>query len=90
MAIGNHDEQTGYRRKQHFGGTYTADKSDVHRSRVTNTDIATFDIHDRANYAVEKSELSVDSAKMTCDLVLKIDYANMSCNGPIFRYSKYV
>ena len=32
-----------------------ADKADVRRSRVRNTDISTFDIHDRVNYSVKKS-----------------------------------
>ena len=73
MAIGNHDEQTGTPVSSIAAALILADKSDVHRSRVTNTDLATFDIHDRVNYAVEKSEISVDSEKKTCDLILDID-----------------
>ena len=34
-----------------------ADKSDVHRSRVRNTDPTTFDQHDRVNYAATSSRL---------------------------------
>jgi hypothetical protein len=34
-----------------------------------------FDIHDRVNYAVERSVISVDKEKKTADLVLKIDTA---------------
>ena len=53
MAIGNHDERTGTAVSNISAALILADKSDVHRSRVRNTDIATFDIHDRVNYAVE-------------------------------------
>ncbi len=73
MAIGNHDEHTGTAVSNISAALILADKSDVHRSRVRNTDIATFDIHDRVNYAVERSVITVDSIKKTADLVLKID-----------------
>jgi len=73
MAIGNHDEHTGTPVSNISAALILADKSDVHRSRVRNTDIATFDIHDRVNYAVERSVITVDSIKKTADLVLKID-----------------
>lgn len=74
-AIGNHDEQTGTAVSNISAALILADKSDVHRSRVRNTDFATFDIHDRVNYAVERSVISVDKEKKTADLVLKIDTA---------------
>ncbi len=73
MAIGNHDEHTGTSVSNISAALILADKSDVHRSRVRNTDISTFDIHDRVNYAVERSVITVDSDKKTADLVLKID-----------------
>lgn len=50
-----------------------ADKSDVHRSRVRNTDQTTFDQHDRVNYAATSSFLRVDSAAKTITLELTID-----------------
>ncbi len=74
-AIGNHDEHTGTAVSNISAALILADKSDVHRSRVRNTDFATFDIHDRVNYAVERSVISVDKEKKTADLVLKIDTA---------------
>lgn len=74
-AIGNHDEHTGTAVSNISAALILADKSDVHRSRVRNTDFATFDIHDRVNYAVERSVISVDNEKKTADLVLKIDTA---------------
>jgi metal-dependent HD superfamily phosphatase/phosphodiesterase len=50
-----------------------ADNSDVPRSRVRNDDVATFDQHDRVNYASESSFLQVDPAKRTITLELTID-----------------
>jgi hypothetical protein len=50
-----------------------ADKSDVRRSRVRNTDISTFDIHDRVNYSVEKSELIIGDDKQSILLRLTVD-----------------
>ncbi len=73
LAIGNHDERTGTAVSSISAALILADKSDVHRSRVRNTDFATFDIHDRVNYAVEKSVITVDREEKTADLVLQID-----------------
>jgi metal-dependent HD superfamily phosphatase/phosphodiesterase len=58
-AIGNHDESDGHPVNNVSAALILADKSDVHRSRVRNPDLATFDIHDRVNYAVEHSFLRV-------------------------------
>lgn len=73
MAIGNHDERTGTAVSNISAALILADKSDVHRSRVRNSDIATFDIHDRVNYAVERSVISVNKEEKTADLALKIN-----------------
>ena len=54
-AIGNHDESTAQPIDAISAALIIADKTDVRRSRVRNTDFLTFDIHDRVNYAVEKS-----------------------------------
>lgn len=58
-AIGNHDESDGNPVNFVSAALILADKSDVHRSRVRNTDPSTFDIHDRVNYSVEHSFLRV-------------------------------
>lgn len=50
-----------------------ADKSDVHRSRVRNEDLTSFDQHDRVNYAATSSFLRVDPANKTITLQLEID-----------------
>lgn len=73
QAIGNHDEGSGTAVSNVSSALILADKSDVHRSRVTNQDISTFDIHDRVNYAVVKSELLVDPVNRKTILELEID-----------------
>ncbi|MCL2766872.1 MAG: HD domain-containing protein [Peptococcaceae bacterium] len=72
-AIGNHDEQYGQTVNCVTAALIIADKSDVHRSRVRNPDYATFDIHDRVNYAVEHSFLWVEEDKRTITMELTID-----------------
>jgi uncharacterized protein len=72
-AVGNHDEQYGHPVSCISASVILADKSDVHRTRVRNPDFATFDIHDRVNYAVEESELQLDVEKRIITLKLKID-----------------
>ncbi len=74
-AIGNHDEGTGVPIDPMSAALILADKSDVRRSRVRNRDIATFDIHDRVNYSVEASELSIDEEKENITLTLDVDTA---------------
>ena len=72
-AIGNHDETDGQPVNTISAALILADKSDVHRSRVRNTDFATFDIHDRVNYAVERSMLNVYEQQRKVVLELTID-----------------
>ena len=72
-AIGNHDEGTGVPVNDVAAALILADKSDVRRSRVRNSDIPSFDIHDRVNYSVESSELKVDAEKKEANLYLKIN-----------------
>ena len=50
-----------------------ADKADVRRSRVRNTDIASFDIHDRVNYSVKKSALKINEEKTIVKLKLTVE-----------------
>lgn len=59
-AIGNHHEIGGNPVSEVSAALILADKADVHRSRVRNADLITFDIHDRVNYAVKKSGLTID------------------------------
>ena len=73
MAIGNHDENTGTAVSDISAALILADKSDVHRDRVVNTNMSTFDIHDRVNYAVTDAQLEVDEKTITVTLNLTID-----------------
>lgn len=72
-AIGNHDEGTGVPVNDVAAALILADKSDVRRSRVRNSDFATFDIHDRVNYSVDFSKLELDEAKKEVCLSIGID-----------------
>ncbi len=73
MAIGNHDEGTGTAVSEISAALILADKSDVHRSRVCKTNIATFDIHDKVNYAVSKADLRLNGKDKIITLELEID-----------------
>ena len=72
-AIGNHDEGTGVAVNEVAAALIIADKSDVRRSRVRNNDVRNFDIHDRVNFSVEDSSLSISDNKKYVTLELKID-----------------
>jgi hypothetical protein len=72
-AIGNHDEGSGHPVNEVAAALILADKSHVHRNRVRNTDVATFDIHDRVNYAVEHSILNIDEHEKVITMELVID-----------------
>lgn len=72
-AIGNHDEKTAQPVDAIAAALILADKSDVRRSRVRNTILTSFDIHDRVNYAVTSSRLSISEDKKSFVLELTID-----------------
>ncbi len=72
-AIGNHDEGTGVPVNAVAAALILADKSDVRRSRVRNKDVLRFDIHDRVNYSVTKSELTISEDRALIELRLQVD-----------------
>lgn len=72
-AIGNHDEGSGVPVSPMAAALILADKSDVRRNRVRNDDMSTFDIHDRVNYSVKKSELKINEAHTIIKLKLSVD-----------------
>ncbi len=72
-AIGNHDEGTGTPVNAVAAALILADKADVRRSRVRNSDISTFDRHDRVNYSVKKASLKVNEDKTIIKLKLSVD-----------------
>ena len=72
-AIGHHDDPTAFPVNPVAAALILADKTDVRRSRVRNKDPHSFDIHDRVNYAAERSELELDPEKRTVTLSLSIN-----------------
>lgn len=72
-AIGNHDEGNGQPVNALAAALILADKADVRRSRVREKDPEKFDIHDRVNYSVTKSELKINEAHTLVKLKLTID-----------------
>ena len=72
-AIGNHDEGTGVPVNAVAAALILADKADVRWTRVRNQDISAFDIHDRVNYSVKKSQLKINEEKTIVKLKLTID-----------------
>ena len=71
-AIGNHDESTAFPVNAIAAALIIADKTDVRDSRVRNQDISTFDIHDRVNYAVKRSEVRIAKGSHS-ELEISID-----------------
>ena len=72
-AIGDHDEGTGVPVNAVAAALILADKSDVRRSRVRSKDTLHFDIHDRVNYSVTESALTLDRDSSVIRLRLEVD-----------------
>lgn len=72
-AIGHHDDATAFPVNAVAAALILADKTDVRRSRVRNRATIHFDIHDRVNYAVEQSSLTLDKNAKTVTLSLDIN-----------------
>lgn len=72
-AIANHDEKAGEPISNPSAALIIADKSDVLRTRVRNPRLISFDIHDRVNFAAERSILHVDGGNHLIRLDLEID-----------------
>lgn len=72
-AIGHHDESTGGATDPISAALIIADKTDVRRDRVREKPKASFDKHDRVNYAVTESKLKINTEKSVIALNLQID-----------------
>jgi HD superfamily phosphodiesterase len=72
-AIGNHDEGTGVPVNAVAAALIIADKSDVRRSRVRDKADIALDIHDRVNYSVTDSRLTINENKTELVLDLTVD-----------------
>ena len=74
-AIGHHDDSTAFPVNAVAAALILADKTDVRRGRVRRREDIQFDIHDRVNYAITKSELDLDAGNKTITLHLELDTA---------------
>lgn len=72
-AVGHHDEATGTAVDGVSAALILADKTDVRRNRVQNRNKATFDIHDRVNYAALSSKLIIQKEKRIIQMELELD-----------------
>jgi metal-dependent HD superfamily phosphatase/phosphodiesterase len=81
-AIGNHHEESGHPVSDVSAALIIADKADVHRSRVRNPALIKFDIHDRVNYAVRRSTLTVDKDARKIVFRLRVD----TSIAPVMEY----
>lgn len=72
-AIGHHDEGTGTAVDEVSAALILADKTDVRRNRVQNPNPASFDIHDRVNYAALSSKLIIHKEKRIIQMELELD-----------------
>jgi hypothetical protein len=75
QAVANHDKEDMKLVHPVAAITVIADKSDVRRERVLETDLEKIqeDIHDRVNYSTIENKLTVNPQKKTITLKLKID-----------------
>jgi metal-dependent HD superfamily phosphatase/phosphodiesterase len=72
-AVGNHDEGIGVITSPITASLVIADKTDASRSRVRNGTPEPGDIHDRVNFAIERSRLSVDKDRRVIFHELEMD-----------------
>ena len=72
-AIGNHDESTAFPVNPVAAALIIADKCDVRSTRVRDKATIALDIHDRVNYGVTKSDVSVDAEAKIITLKIEID-----------------
>ena len=73
-AIGNHDEGTAFPVNAVAAALIIADKTDVRSNRVRNSDTKKFDIHDRVNYSVKRSDLNVSEGAVILDIDIDTEF----------------
>ena len=83
-AIGNHDESTAFPVNPVAAALILADKTDVRRSRVRMQDMSQFDIHDRVNYSVTESVLTVDKNEICLNLTIETEICTVMDYFEIF------
>lgn len=76
-AVGSHEEQTGRPVSDISAALIIADKIDAHRARVRLKQYMPTDIHDRVNYAIKSTKLTV------CGGTIAIDYTMDATASPM-------
>lgn len=76
-AIGNHDEGSGSPVSPMAAALILADKSDVRRSRVRDASDKENDIHDRVNYSVTSSKLSIAEGEVRLALTIDTEISSV-------------
>ena len=72
-AVGNHDERSGCPVSEISAALIIADKIDAHRARVRRTKYDFNDIHDRVNYSIRNTQVSIDSENRVIRFACKMD-----------------
>lgn len=73
-AIGNHDESTAFPVNAVAAALIIADKTDVRSNRVRNNDTKNYDIHDRVNYSVKRSDVTVTEGSVALDIDIDTEF----------------
>ena len=76
-AVGSHEEETGKPVSDISAALILADKVDAHRARVRIKSYSPDDIHDRVNYAIQTTKLTVQ------DGTISIDYTMNDTSSPM-------
>lgn len=76
-AIGNHDESTAFPVNSVAAALILADKTDVRRTRVRRQPIDQFDIHDRVNFSVTHSQVTIEKTAITLDITIETEICDV-------------
>lgn len=83
-AVGSHEEETGLPVSDISAALIIADKVDAHRARVRSKEFLPTDIHDRVNYSIQSTKLTVK------DGTIAIDYTMDHAASPMEFLSIYM
>jgi metal-dependent HD superfamily phosphatase/phosphodiesterase len=83
-AVGFHEEETGAPISDISAALIIADKVDAHRARVRMKKYSPNDIHDRVNYSIQSTKLTVSGGNIT------IDYSMNDSASPMEFLSIYM
>ena len=73
MAVGNHEEQSGFVSSAVSAALAIADKSDAHKSRVRGGKPDPTDVHDRVNFAIQHNRVIVDNERKVIRQEIQMD-----------------